>query len=74
MRGDIESVKTTLNQIDPQIFKNNPRFLVELDLILFSTLLKKKQIESAIHLAQEKLLPILDMQISEIGLVQKIKV
>ena len=74
MNGDIESVKNILIQQDINIFKTNPRFLVELDLILFTCFLKNKQIESAIHLAQEKLLPVLDSQFSEVGLGLKIKV
>jgi hypothetical protein len=48
--------------------------LIELDLILFVSHLKQKDIEGAIFLAQEKLLPILDEQNSHPGLQEKIKV
>lgn len=74
MRGDTDSVKAILQEIDSKIFQNNPRFLVELDLILFTSMLKKRQIEQAIYLAQEKLLPVLNSQYPDTGLEQKIKV
>lgn len=74
MKGDVEAVKQTLRAIDPHIFENNPRFTVELDLISFTSLLRRKQLEPAILLAQEKLLPVLDSGCRELGLGQKIKV
>jgi hypothetical protein len=74
MKGEIEAVKTLLKERQSDIFQMNPRFLIELDLIYFTTLLRKKQIEPAIHHAQEKLLPILTSQFTEIGLALKIKV
>lgn len=72
--GDIQNVKTILKRLNPLIFDQNPRFLIELDLILFTSLLSKKNLEQAIHLAQEKLLPILDSQNVQPALGLKIKV